>query len=148
MESKNPTCAILADRHTQLTEGIRGLLESTFKTVYIVADASSLKEGTLRLEPALVVMDLSLVGPEFPRLLREIKDLSPQSRVIVLSVHDQACVARLALASGANSVVLKRSVGSDFLNAISAVQRGEVFLSPGFNLHDPVRGAVGPVPQT
>jgi len=129
-------CAILADRHTALSEGIRDLLETSFHTVYIVADSASLKEGAQRLSPALVVLDMSLLGSDFAVLLKEVHELSPESRVIVLSVHDQSSVARQALACGAQSVVLKRSIGSDLLMAVSAVLRGEEFVSPGIGLND------------
>ncbi len=135
MPQQSPGCAILADRHTALSEGIRGLLESAFQTVYIVADAVSLKEGARRLSPALVVLDISLLGDDFPDLLKEVHDLSPESRLIVLSVHDQASVARQVLAKGANSVVLKRSIGNDLLAAVSAVLRGEEFVSADFGLN-------------
>ena len=67
-------------------------------------------------------------------LLREIAELSPTPRVIVLSVHDEATVARMALASGVQGVVLKRTIGSDFLCAVSAVLRGERYVSADFEL--------------
>lgn len=134
----NPSCAILADRHTSLSEGIRGLLETSFQTVYIVADARSLKEGAERLAPALVVLDISLLCNDFPGLLKDIHELSPESKVIVLSVHDQVSVVHMALASGAKSVVLKRSIGADFLKAVSAVLRGEEFVSSGFDYQSSV----------
>jgi len=134
MPHQSSTCAILADRHTALSEGVRGLLETTFETVYTVADTTSLKEGAQRLSPALVVLDLSLQGSGLKRLIDEVHELSPESCVLVLSVHDQATVARTALACGAQSVVLKRSIGSDFLTAVSAILRGEKYVSPGFGL--------------
>ena len=134
MTHQSPTCAILADRHTALSEGIRGLLETAFQTVYTVADTQSLKEGALRLLPAVIVLDISLESSGFPRLLSEIHELSPESRVLVLSVHDQPNVAQTALACGAHSVVLKRSIGSDLLTALSAILRGEKYVSPGFGI--------------
>jgi DNA-binding NarL/FixJ family response regulator len=134
MSRQIPTCAILADRHLGLAEGVRGLLEAAFDTVYIVADLESLREGAKRLSPTVVVLDLPLAGGEVNELLHEIHELSPNSRVIVLTVHDQATVAKLALAAGASSVVLKRCVSSDFMPAIDAVLLGKEFVSPYFNL--------------
>lgn len=134
MPHHNPRCAILADRHTGLSEGVRGLLESAFETVFTVADVSSLRDGMQRLSPLLVVLDMSLPDDNLSSLLKELRDVSPESRVIVLSAHDQPNVARQALASGAQGVVLKRSIGSDLLTAVSAVLDGEEFVSPGFGL--------------
>jgi len=136
MSTQKSTCAILADRHTVLAERVRDLLEADFRTVYVVADAPSLREGAQRLAPALIVLDLSLESSDCSQLLGEIPELSPASRVIVLSVHDEAAVARMALASGAQGVVLKRTIGSDFLHAVSAVLRGERYVSADFELAD------------
>jgi DNA-binding NarL/FixJ family response regulator len=137
MAPQNPSCAILADRHAVLAERVRDLLEADFQTVYVVADVPSLREGARELAPALIVLDLSLGGRDSPRLLQEIHELSPASRVIVLTLHDEAAVARMALASGAHSVVLKRSIGSDFLDAVSAVLRGEQYVSSDYDLTAP-----------
>jgi DNA-binding NarL/FixJ family response regulator len=115
-----------------VAEGVRGLLESAFQTVYVVADLESLQEGVQRLTPALIVLDLSLAGCDFAPVLQKIHELSPASWVIVLTLHDQAAVARHALAAGADSVVLKRCAGSDFMPAVDAVLRGEAFVSPDF----------------
>jgi DNA-binding NarL/FixJ family response regulator len=136
MPSWNSNCALLADRHTTLAERVRDLLEADFETVYIVSDVLSLREGAQRLNPELIVLDLALAGHAAPGLLNDIRVSSPASRVIVLSVHDETVVARTALASGAQSVVLKRSIGDDFLNAVSAVRRGERFVSSGFGFTD------------
>lgn len=134
MNLPNLTCAILADRHTGLSEGIRGLLESVFQTVYIVANANSLKEGAEYLSPALIVLDISLGEYGFEELLKEVHELSPTSKLLVLSVHDQPAIARIALASGAQGIVLKRNIDPDFLSAISAMLKNQRFISPDFGL--------------
>lgn len=53
-------CVLLADRHHSLSEGVRGLLESVFDTVFIVGDEVSLLEGASRLQPRIVIADLAL----------------------------------------------------------------------------------------
>jgi DNA-binding NarL/FixJ family response regulator len=133
LDPQSQTCAILADRHMGVAEGLRGLLERVFRTVYVVADAASLRDGAQRLAPTLIVLDLSLASGEFAPLLQNVRRLSPGSRIIVLTVHDETTVARLALATGADSVVLKRCAGTDFMRAVDAVLRGEQFVSPAFD---------------
>lgn len=135
MTPQNPSCAILADHHSALSEGVRDLLKSSFQAVYIVADSRSLRNGAQRLTPALIVLDISLPGGNFTSLLKEIHELSPESRVIALSVYDQSSVARRALASGAQGIVLKRCIGSDLLRAVKSVLHGEEFVSPDFGLN-------------
>jgi len=138
MVPKCSTCTILADRHMALVEGVRDLLETAFQTVYLVADTSTLRDGALRLLPALIVLDLSLAGHDSAAMLQEIRDLSPATRILVLTVYDESSVARMALTAGAHGVVLKRCIGSDFLKAVDAVLSGQEFVSPDI-------GAAGPV---
>jgi DNA-binding NarL/FixJ family response regulator len=130
----NSTCALLADRHAVLSERVRDLLEADFKTVYVVGDALSLQEGAQHLAPAVIVLDLSLAGRESASLLKQISELSPSSKVIALSVHDDPLVVRTVLTAGAWGVVLKRSIGTDLHPAISAVLRGEQYVSSGFEM--------------
>jgi len=60
MTTKIANCVLLADRHHGLTEGVRGLLETLFHTVVMVADEASLTETAARLQPEVAVVDLSL----------------------------------------------------------------------------------------
>ena len=133
MDPQILSSAILADRHLGFAEGVRGLLEAVCRSVYVVADVDTLTDGTERLQPALVVLDLSLAGRNLGGLLATIRERSPDTRVIILSLHDQPSVADLALAAGANAVVLKRCAGADFLAALDAVARGEAYVSPGLD---------------
>ena len=60
MPDTRPSCVMLADRHHGLTEGVRGLLETTFKTVVMVADEASLLEAADRIHPDVTIVDISL----------------------------------------------------------------------------------------
>jgi two-component system secretion response regulator SsrB len=122
---------LLADRHHGLRDSVRGLLETTFETVFMVADEASLLQGAGRLKPAIVVVDLSLSAGDMCGLIDRITGRSPDSKVLVLSVHDQPAVADAALAAGANAVVLKRALATDLLPAIDALLAGKRYRSPG-----------------
>lgn len=119
-----------------LAERVRDLLAAEFKTVYIVADVQSLQEGAQHLTPAVIVLDLSLGGRDSTSLLKQVFSLSPTSKVIALSVYDDAAVARAALNAGVHAVVLKRSIGSDLHDAIGTVLSGKQFVSKDFELAD------------
>jgi DNA-binding NarL/FixJ family response regulator len=99
---------------------MRGLLETRFERVFMVANEASLLEGAGRLKPAVVVVDLSLAGGDLQALLGRLAERSPASRVVVVSVHDEPTVAEAALAAGAHAVVLKRSLATDLLPAVEA----------------------------
>jgi two-component system secretion response regulator SsrB len=114
-------CVLLADRHQDLVEGVRGLLETAFSTVVMVADEASLLEGVSRMRPDVAVVDLSLAKDSGLGWLREIRRRSPELKLIVLSVHDEESVRGAAMEAGADAVVLKRAIATDLLPTIARV---------------------------
>ena len=122
-------CVLLADRHHGLTEGVRGLLETEFDAVVMVADEASLFESAARVRPTVAVVDLSVVRGEQFHWLPRLRARCPDMKLVLLSVHDQPSVCRAALAAGANAFVLKRAIATDLLAAIDAVQAGRSYVS-------------------
>ena len=137
MTERTLSCVLLADRHHGLTEGVRGLLETAFGTVVMVADEASLLEGAGRLRPDVAVVDLSLARDRSLDWLRALKDRCPGLKVIVLSVHDEPNVRRAALEAGADAFVLKRAIVTDLLPAVDRLRGGKGPEPPG-NLDAPV----------
>jgi DNA-binding NarL/FixJ family response regulator len=123
-------CVLLGERHHTLSDGVRGLLETAFSAVFMVADGNSLVEGAARIQPVLVVVDLALASGNLPRLVEALHKQAPQAKVLLLSVHDEATVATEALAAGADGLVLKRSISTDLLPAVDAVLAGGRYVSP------------------
>ena len=113
---------LLADRHHGLTEGVRGLLETTFGSVVMVADEASLLESAARFRPEVAIVDLSLARDSSLGWLRELRRRCPGLKVIVLSVHDEQSVCRAAIEAGADAFVLKRLIATDLLPAVDAVR--------------------------
>jgi DNA-binding NarL/FixJ family response regulator len=121
---RSPSCVLLADRHHVLSEGVRGLLETAFETVIMVADEASLLEGAARLQPDVAVVDLSLAQGRGLDWLRTVRERCPGLKVIVLSIHDEETVRRAALEAGADAFVLKRNIATDLLPAIARAGAG------------------------
>ena len=124
-------CVLLADRHHSLSEGVRGLLETAFGTIFMVADEASLLDGVSRLTPSVTIVDLALAGGEWLQLLRTLRQRSPESKLIVLSLYGEFSVARAAMAAGVDGFVLKRAIATDMLDAVAAVLGGDSYISPG-----------------
>jgi len=124
-------CVLLADRHHGLTEGIRGLLQTMFDAVVMVADEPSLQESAARLQPSLAVVDLALAREDGLGVVRRLRARRPDLKLILLSLHDEASACHATLEAGANAFVLKRAIATDLLPAIEAVQAGRSFISPG-----------------
>jgi DNA-binding NarL/FixJ family response regulator len=125
------SCVLLADRNLGLRDGVREMLEMEFETVFMVADEVSLLEGAGRLNPALVVLDLSLAAGDLRGLLARVTGRLPGAKVLMLTVHDEVTVAAAALAAGAEAVVLKSRLSTDLLPAVDALRAGTRYLSPG-----------------
>ena len=121
---------LLADAHPNLLEAVRGLLEGRFAATVMVADEASLLDAVPRLEPDLVVVDLSLPTSGGVNAVRTLLSRHPGLRVIVLSVHDEPAALAQARGAGAAGFVLKRTAAADFIAAVDAVMRGETYVSP------------------
>ncbi len=124
MPERSLSCVLLADRHHGLSEGVRGLLETAFGTVVMVADEASLLEGAVRLDPDVAVVDLSLARDSGLGWLRALRERCPELKVVALSVHDEDTVRQAALVAGADAVVLKRAIATDLLPAIMRAGAG------------------------
>ncbi len=125
MPQKHLSCVLLADSHQGLSEGVRGLLETAFGTVIMVAEEASLLEGAKRLQPDVAVVDLSLARHGGLDWLRTLRKLCPEVKVIVLSVHDEESVRQAAIDAGADAFVLKRAIATDLLPAVESVRRAQ-----------------------
>ena len=131
MATEGFSCVLLADRHHGLSEGIRGLLETTFQVVVMVADERSLIEGAKRLHPALAVVDLSLARADSLNWISRLRGGDVDTKVLLLSVHDEPNVCRSAMAAGVNGFVLKRDIAAELISAVTAILDGRRYISAG-----------------
>lgn len=122
------SCVLLADRHHGLSEGVRGLLDTAFESVVMVANVESLLAAAERLRPDVAVVELSLAQESGLEWLRALRALGPDLGVVVISVHPEVSVRRAAIEAGADAFVVKRVIATDLLPAVERVRRGR---SPG-----------------
>ena len=134
MREEDTRSVLIADRHHRLSEGIRGLLETSFDVVVMVADELSLLTTIRQLMVDLVVMDLSLSrSSDGLALVQRLHKGFPGTKLIVLSVHDERPVCDAILAAGADGFVVKHSIVSDLLSAVDAVLSGGRYISPAIS---------------
>ena len=136
MSPEVANCVLLADRHHGLTEGVCGLLRTAFDAVVMVADEASLLESARRLQPAVAVVDLSLAPGGNLQWLKQLRSLCPSVKLILLSVHDEPSVSRLAMEAGVDGYVLKRAIATDLLPAVDAVLEMKDYISSGIKPQD------------
>jgi two-component system invasion response regulator UvrY len=123
---------LLVDDHAVVREGYRRLLERDAK-IQVVGEASNSMqayERALSLDPEVVVMDIALPGVSGIEAMRRILARRPQQCVLMFSMYDDAIFPSRALEAGARGYVSKASAPEVLVDAISAVARGERYLSP------------------
>jgi DNA-binding NarL/FixJ family response regulator len=121
MPTKDIRCALLADRHLRLMEGVRGLLETEFEAVVVVGDEVSLFETARQLDVTLAVVDLSLARENGLGSIRRIRNRFPKLKLIALSVYGEKSVEVATIEAGANGFVRKGSIATDLLPTVDAV---------------------------
>jgi DNA-binding NarL/FixJ family response regulator len=131
MVAVTSACVLIADQGNGLFERIRGLLETSFDQVFLVTDKSSLIEGAGRLQPTVIVMDLSYAAGDLPGLVHQLRDQARTARLLLLSVHDGPTVVAAAIAAGADGLVPKRAIGRDLMQAIDALLAGRNYFDSG-----------------
>jgi DNA-binding NarL/FixJ family response regulator len=125
------TTVLLADDHTIVTEGLAGLLaKHDFDVVGTVGDGHQLIDAAKRLRPDVIVTDLSMPGLTGLDVLARLKADHVESKVIVLTMHDDPDVASLAIRGGASGFLLKESAGDELVAAIRQALQGHVYLTP------------------
>jgi DNA-binding NarL/FixJ family response regulator len=82
-----------------------------------------------RLRPDILVLDISLPGPEGLDLLKEIRAIDPDLPILVLSMHDESVYAERALRAGANGYIMKQEATDKVLVVLRRILQGEVCVS-------------------
>ena len=127
-----PVRILLVDDHVLVRQGLKSLLER--EGFQVVGEASDGQEG-LRLaestKPDIVVMDISMPTINGLSAAREIQQKFPKTKTILLTQHDEKQYVTEAMEAGVKGYVLKNQAGSDLLQALRQVSRGQVYLSPG-----------------
>ncbi|HNI58686.1 MAG TPA: response regulator transcription factor [Pseudomonadota bacterium] len=121
---------VLCDDHAIVRAGIRALLERE-SDISIVAEAASGHEAVTlvqKLQPDLLLLDLSMPSGNGLDAIARIRQLAPRCRVLVLSMHSAPEYVRPALRAGAQGYLVKGSGLSDLLRAVRVVLDGGQFL--------------------
>ena len=122
---------LLADDHQILHDGIRRGLERAGEDV--VGEADNGEEAValaIETRPDIVLMDLSMPVLDGVGAARRIREEVPDSKVVVLTMHDDPAMTRAALQAGAAAYLTKGTSFADVLDTLRRVQEGEETLSP------------------
>ena len=129
---KSKIRVMIADDHAILRSGLRLLVnaQADMEVVSEAPDGEQAIQAARETKPDVALMDLTMPRTGGMRALQEIVRTCRETRVLVLTMHDDPAYLRSVLAAGASGYVLKRSADSDLLAAIRAVHRGGTFVDP------------------
>jgi DNA-binding NarL/FixJ family response regulator len=127
------TRVLLADDHPIVLRGLRLVLnqQPDFEVVAEASDGAEAVDRTLADEVDLAILDVSMPRQTGLQAARAITRRRPETRVLMLSMHENEAYLFEALAAGASGYVLKTAVDRDLVDACRAAMRGEPFLYPG-----------------
>ncbi|MGB9755350.1 MAG: response regulator [Desulfurella sp.] len=125
---------VIIDDHKILLAGLQSLL-SFYKEIDVVGLASSVKEAVNIIrdkKPRIVLLDIAISGENGLNYIEQIKEISPSSKIIILTMYDDYEYFKEAINKGASGFVLKKSMDSDLIYAIKKVNSGEMFAESQF----------------
>jgi two-component system response regulator NreC len=130
--ASRPTTVLLADDHTMVRKRLVELLtEQSLTVVGAVSDGHMLIDAAIRLRPDVIVTDISMPpGLSGLEVLARLKTEGVDSKVILLTMHNDADVAARALRAGASGFLLKHAAGDQLVDAIHEVLQGRVYFTP------------------
>lgn len=123
---------LLVDDHGIVREGLRQVLLAAdgFDVVGEAAESEEALRIAERERPDVVLLDITMPGESGLAVARRLRQRVPDSRVLILSVHDDAEYVLESVRSGAHGYLRKDSTPSDIRSAIRAVHNGDGYFSP------------------
>ncbi len=123
---------MIVDDHAILRAGLRMLVnaQADMEVVSEAPDGEKAVQEVGKTRPDVTLLDLTMPRVGGMKALQEIARNCRETRVLILTMHDDPAYLRSALAAGASGYLLKRAVDSELLAAIRAVYRGGIFVDP------------------
>ena len=127
---------LLADDHKAMLDRVAQLLEPEFQVVGTVGDGEAVLEASARLDPDVLVLDISMPVLSGLEAARELQRTGSHAKIIFLTIHDEPEYVRGSFEAGASGYVFKPRLGSDLALAIREALAGRSFVSPSLSLDD------------
>lgn len=124
---------MLVDDHAVLRSGLRLLIDAQ-QDMRVVGEAGTLLQAldtAQSIKPDVITLDLSMPGTHGLAGIERLRAASPASKVLILTMHEDASLVRSALAMGAAGYVVKSVADTELITAIRAVAGGRLFVDSG-----------------
>src|SRR5882724_4191724 len=124
------TRILIADDHKMFSQGLQSLLEDEFDLVGAVGDGQALVDATGRLEPDVIVVDISMPVMNGFDAVRQLKKEGVTAKIIFLTMHADDRLLAEAFRCGGSGYVLKQSAGEELIACIRQVLAGHKYVTP------------------
>jgi two-component system, NarL family, response regulator NreC len=123
---------VLADDHAVVRSALRVLLESEpgFEVVAEAGDATGAVRYVRGHKPTVLILDLNMPGPSSIESIPAIKEASPETEIVVLTMQAETAFAREALRAGVVGYVLKEAAEDELVTAVRNAAQGQTYLQP------------------
>ena len=127
---------LLADDHAVLQAGLEAMLnaQGDMLVVGTAGDGHAAVRQAALLQPDVILLDINMPGINGLEALEQMRVQAPASRVLILTMHDDAQYLRQAMAGGAAGYVLKQSASTELLSALNAALKNQRYISPQLSL--------------
>lgn len=144
---------LIADDHGVMRAGLRAILEDEpeIEVVGVAADGEEAVHLAGVLHPEIVLLDIGMPGLDGIEATRQLRQISANTLVLILSVYEDESLLREAIKAGASGYIIKRAAEDELIGAIQAVSRGDMYIHPAITrlllkdlnpIIDPKKGAL------
>jgi len=122
---------LVVDDHPLMRQGLALLInqQQDMQVCGEAEEAQAAMHAIAQLRPDIMILDISLSGPDGLELLKNIRASNPDLPVLILSMHDEAIYAERSLRARANGYIMKQEATEKVLVAVRRILNGEVYLS-------------------
>jgi DNA-binding NarL/FixJ family response regulator len=127
---------LLADDHKDFLAATARLLQPEFDVVMTVGDGQALLEEAARVEPDILILDISMPVLDGIEAARRLRAAGSRAKIVFLSVHHDPEYVQAAVAAGAQGYVVKSQLATDLLDALREALAGRSFVSPSITRNE------------
>jgi DNA-binding NarL/FixJ family response regulator len=122
---------LIIDDHPLFSRGLSQLIETqkSYKVVGMAKNCDEALKMFKSLHPDLTIVDLNLGQEDGLELIKELLSIQAESKILVLSMHDERFYAERALKAGAKGYIMKEEAETSVSTAIETVMKGQIYLS-------------------
>jgi DNA-binding NarL/FixJ family response regulator len=123
---------VLADDHAVVRAGVKAVLGSA-KDIQVIGEASNGRDAistTERLDPDVLVMDLSMGEMDGISATKELVDKGTRAKILILTMHSEDAYLVKVLEAGASGYLVKSAADRELVDAVRAVAHGDLYMQP------------------